>query len=105
MYVFPRFFASRIFQNQILLFPETRSFSEISILRSFPHSRITMEVINVLLKKFPDAVRHFPAADSLKLSDADTPAELEKSEKGKAPGYMAVEPYTLGLFKMKNEFS
>ena len=64
-----------------------------------------MEVINVLLKKFPDAVRHFPAADSLELSDADTPAELEKSEKGKAPGYMAVEPYTLGLFKMKKEFS
>ena len=40
-----------------------------------------MEVINVLLKKFPDAVRHFPAADSLELSDADTPAELEKLEK------------------------
>ena len=26
-------------------------------------------------------------------------------EKGKAPGYTAAGPYTLGLFEMKNEFS
>ena len=36
---------------------------------------------NVLLKKYPDVVRYFPAGDPLELADADTPAELEQLKK------------------------
>lgn len=32
---------------------------------------------NVLLKKYPQHVRYFPAASPLELADADTPEELE----------------------------
>ncbi len=36
---------------------------------------------NVLLKKYPDTVRYFPAGDPLELADADTPEELEQLKK------------------------
>ena len=36
---------------------------------------------NVLLKKYPDVVRYFPAGDPLELADADTPEELEQLKK------------------------
>ena len=36
---------------------------------------------NVLLKKYPDVVRYFPAGNPLELADADTPAELEQLKK------------------------
>ncbi len=39
---------------------------------------------NVLLKKYPDAVRYFPACSLLELADADTPAELEQLKKAES---------------------
>ena len=36
---------------------------------------------NVLLKKYPDDVRYFPACSPLELADADTPSELEQLKK------------------------
>ena len=39
------------------------------------------------------------------LSDAGQEIHRLTGKKGKAPGYTAAGPYTLGLFEMKNEFS
>ena len=44
---------------------------------------------NVLLKKYPDVVRYFPAGDPLELADADTPAELEQLKKDRRYGHFS----------------